>query len=120
MSTISVMCRQTGKALVGVESLRQRLYDCLNFPKHSLVEARDYGADLMSILDKNMTPTFAMDAFVVVTAAINDPASGLPDFKLDSMGITALGDGWVDFVISGTWVPSNEPVTLEGVRVGRG
>lgn len=118
MSTITVMCRETGKTLSGVESLRQRVSDCLSFPNASLVCARNYGADLVELLDRNMGPSFAMDAFVVITEALNDPGSGLPDFKLDTMGVSALGPHHVELVISGTWLPNNEPITLEGVRVG--
>ncbi|MGL5589082.1 MAG: hypothetical protein ACRDDI_13595 [Aeromonas veronii] len=118
MSTIQVMCRETGVMLTALDSLRQRLGDCLSFPKGSLVAGRDYGADLLELLDRNMTPSFSMDAFVIITAALNDPISGLSDFKLDSMGITDIGPHHIEIVVTGTWLPNNEPVTLEGVRVG--
>lgn len=115
---IEVMCRETGKTLTGVESLRQRMADCLSFPKSLLVLARHYGADLMGLIDRNMTPTFAMDAFVSITEAINDPGSGLPDFKLLSLGVSAAGDNWVELTVSGEWAPTGETITLEGVRIG--
>lgn len=112
------MCRETGKTLSGLESLRQRLSDCLNFPKGLLVGRRDYGVELLGLLDRNMTPSFSMDVFMVITEAISDPANGLPDFTLSEVGISAAGDNHLDLVLSGEWEPNNETVTLEGVRVG--
>lgn len=118
MSTIKVMCRETGKELSGRESLYQRLTDCLYFPKGLLVGRRGYGADILSILDKNMTASLTMDVFMVVTEAIGHEDSGLPDFKLEQMGITSIGENHLELVVSGDWAPNGETVTLEGVRVG--
>lgn len=118
MSTIAVMDRNTGSKVAGLDSLRQRLGDCLSFPKGMLVGRRGYGADLMALLDRNMTPSFTMDVFVTISEAINNPDNGLTDFRLDSMEIAAAGDNWLELTVSGTWVPNEEEVTLEGVRVG--
>ncbi|MGY3887195.1 hypothetical protein [Aeromonas aquatica] len=118
MTTIAVMCRDTGKELNGMESLRQRLTDCLSFQTGTLVGRRLYGADLLSILDRNMTPGFPMDVFVRVAAAVAEPENGLPDFRLDQVGITSAGPNWLELQVVGTWVPSGEPTTIEGVRIG--
>ncbi|MGL4755190.1 MAG: hypothetical protein ACRCXB_22760 [Aeromonadaceae bacterium] len=118
MGTIKVMCRETGKTLEGIDSLRQRLGDCLSFPKNMLVGRRDYGIDLLELVDRNMTPTFSMDVFMVVSEAINDPVSGLSDFSLTQVGVTAAGENHLELVVVGDWAPSDEPVTLEGVRIG--
>lgn len=118
MNTIKVMDRDTGKEIDGIDSLRQRLSDCLSFPRQCLVSARGYGADLMALLDGNVTPSFSMDAFVAITSAINDPSSGLPDFKLESMGIASVGENHLELVVIGIWAPLGESVTLEGVRMG--
>lgn len=118
MKTIGVMCRDTGRMVDGIDSLRQRLTDCLSFSKGSLVGARDYGAGLLDLLDRNITPSFSMDVFVVVTEAINEPVNGLGDFRLDGVGISEVGENHVELSITGIWVPNNEVVTLEGVRIG--
>lgn len=112
------MNRETGQTLSGFDSLRQRLTDCLSFPKGSLVGRRNYGADLLALLDRNVTASFTMDAFMLISEAVNEPENGLTDFQLDQIGMTSIGDGWIELVLVGTWVPSGEDVTLEGVRVG--
>lgn len=116
--TIRVMDRGTGKWLDGLDSLRQRLADCLSFPKGSLVGRRSYGADLVALLDRNMNPSFSMDAFMTISEAIAEPDNGVPDFVLDQVGISAAGENHLELVIQGTWLPNDEVITLEGVRIG--
>lgn len=118
MNTIKVMCRETGKSIDGLASLRQRLVDCLQFPSGLLVGARHYGTDLMALIDKNMSPSFTMDVFMVVSQAVNDPANGLPDFKLEQVGISAAARNHLELVVSGLWAPTGETVNMEGVRIG--
>lgn len=116
--TIQVMDRRTGLWLDGLDSLRQRLADCLSFPKGSLVGRRNYGADLMSLLDRNMSPSFTMDAFMVISEAIAEPDNGVSDFVLDQVGITSAGENHLELVIIGTWLPNDEEVTMEGLKIG--
>lgn len=117
-NTIRVMDRGTGLWLDGVDSLRQRLADCLSFPKGSLVGRRNYGADLVALLDRNMSPSFTMDAFMTISEAIAEPDNGVSDFVLDQVGISAAGENHLELVIMGTWIPNDEEVTLEGMRIG--
>lgn len=117
--TIKVMDRLTGQQIDRKDSLRQRVNDCLSFPKGSVPGAREYGANLLAILDRNMTPSFTMDVFVCVSDAVNNPANGLDDFELDQVGISKLEDNHIELTVIGTWVPGNETVALEGVRIGK-
>ena len=112
-----VMDRNTGKALEGLDSLRQRLTDCLSFQRGTLVGARDYGADLLGILDRNMNPDFFMDAFVAVSEAVNNPANGLDDFRLSQMGISAASENHVELTVLGEYVPTGKSITLEGLTI---
>lgn len=117
-NTIEVMDRTTGGSIGGLDSLRQRLGDCLSFPKGLLVGRRGYGAGVVELLDRNMGPSFAMNAFMAVSEAINDPENGLPDFQMTQVGITAAGENWVEMVVAGSYVPNQESVILEGIRIG--
>lgn len=45
------MSRYTGKALTGIEHLRQSLEDLLTTPKGSRVISRDYGVRLFDMID---------------------------------------------------------------------
>ncbi|MGL4755656.1 MAG: hypothetical protein ACRCXB_25125 [Aeromonadaceae bacterium] len=115
---ISVMDRETGQLLTGIDSLKQRFADVLSFPRGLLVGRRGYGADLMPLLDRNMDASFPMDAFVAISEAVNDKDSGLSDFKLSTMGITALASNHAEFVLVGLYVPTGEEVTVTGVSIG--
>lgn len=117
---IAVMDRQTGELLTGVDSLAQRFADCLSFPRGLLVGRRGYGADLVPLLDRNVNSSFSMDAFVAISEAVNDPDSGLSDFKLATMGVTLEAENHVELVLSGLYVPTGEQVTVQGVKIGRG
>lgn len=112
------MDRETGEWLDGIDSLRQRLADCLSFPKGSLVGRRAYGADLVALLDRNMSPSFTMDAFMTISEAIAEPDNGVSDFALDQVGISSAGENWLELAITGTWIPNEEEVTMEGLRIG--
>ncbi|APU00413.1 baseplate assembly protein [Aeromonas phage 3] len=116
--TIRVMDRETGEWLDGLDSLRQRLADCLSFPKGSLVGRRGYGTDLISLLDRNMSPSFTMDAFMSVSEAISEPDNGVSDFVLDQVGISSAGENHLELVIVGTWLPNDEEITMEGLKIG--
>ncbi|MGL4504661.1 MAG: hypothetical protein ACRCUF_02895 [Aeromonas sobria] len=116
--TIRVMDRKTGKWLDGIDSLRQRLADCLSFPKGCLVGRRGYGAELVALLDRNMSPSFTMDAFMIISEAIAEPDNGVTDFVLDQVGISAAGENHLELAIVGTWLPNDEVVTMEGLRIG--
>lgn len=112
------MDRATGKWLDGIDSLRQRLADCLSFPKGALVGRRGYGAELIALLDRNMSPSFTMDAFMIISEAIAEPDNGVTDFILEQVGITSAGENHLELVIQGTWVPNEETITMEGIRIG--
>lgn len=115
---VAVMNRGTGEVLTGIESLKQRFADVLSFPRGLLVGRRGYGAELVPLLDRNMDSSFSMDAFVAISEALNDKDSGLGDFKLSSMGITAIGENHVELVLVGLYVPTGEEVTVTGVNIG--
>ncbi|APU00834.1 baseplate assembly protein [Aeromonas phage 59.1] len=117
-NAIRVMSRITGGNIDGLDSLRQRIGDCLSFPRGALVGRRGYGSDVIEMLDRNMGPSFAMSAFMAVSEALKDPDNGLPDFQMTQVGISAVGDNWVEMVIAGSYVPNQESVTLEGIRIG--
>ncbi|MGL5483089.1 MAG: hypothetical protein ACRDC7_14445 [Aeromonas veronii] len=116
--TIKVMDRESGRLIDRMDSLRQRLTDCLSFPRGTLPLRRNYGADLLSILDRNMTPSYTMDVFVCVSDAVNEPDNGLTDFKLEQVGISSAGPNHVELMVIGVWIPNNQQVQMEGVRIG--
>ncbi|MGL5215890.1 MAG: hypothetical protein ACRC8R_12240 [Aeromonas hydrophila] len=55
---------------------------------------------------------------MTISEAINEPDNGIPDFILDQVGISAAGENHLELIIQGTWVPNDEQVTLEGLRIG--
>ncbi|MGL5526396.1 MAG: hypothetical protein ACRDCY_21950 [Aeromonas veronii] len=112
------MCRQTGKAIDGLQSLAQRMADALGFPVGALVGRRDYGSRLYELVDRNVSPRWQMKAFIRIAEAVASPANGLEDFKLSAMWVERTGEHHITITLSGLWVPLGDNVLIEGVRIG--
>lgn len=107
--------RESGRVISGVPYLRQRLADVINTPLGSLVARREFGSRMYEMTDRNIDRRFYMDAYVRLTQAVNNPANGLDDFKLDEMTVSPTGDGRVEIGLTGTYLSNGKPVTIEGI-----
>ena len=81
------MHKQTGKIITGVEYLNQRFIDAFSTRKGSLVVDRDYGTYIDDLIDENITPLFRMQLFARAAETIKNPANGLDDVKLKTIGV---------------------------------
>lgn len=75
--------RSFANELTGVESLRQRLGDALRFRRGSVPGARDYGSNLLDVIDRNQDAELSPRAARAVADAISNPANGLQDVTLE-------------------------------------
>ena len=82
----------TGKNSSGLAYLKQRFKDVIETPRGSVVLAREFGSDFYQLQDRNVDDAFYMDAYIRLSDAINNPANGLDDFKLESMNVEPVGD----------------------------
>ena len=61
---------QTGEPISEIAHIRQSLRDILTTPVGSRLMRRDYGCNLMSLLDRPMNTKFISDVQVAVSMAI--------------------------------------------------
>lgn len=106
------MSRTMGKALSGIDHLRQRLMDALTTPRGTRVILRDYGSDLPYLVDGHMSPQFAVQAYGVVAETVQRPVNGLRDFRLQQVKLISHTEDGMRFNVSGHWLPANENVSL--------
>ena len=93
--------RATGALIEGVPYLRQRLEDVINTPIGSLVGRRDFGSRMFELLDRTVNESFHMDAYILLAEAINNPANGLDDFRLQNMQLTQPTNAQVSIAVTG-------------------
>lgn len=108
--------KKTGAAMNGLSYLRQRLEDVINTPLGSLVGRRDFGSRLHELLDRNVNDEYQMNAYILLSESINNPANDLDDFKLNEMQIEKIEDAHYAITIRGS--AQGEPVKIEGIKYG--
>ncbi len=109
--------QQTGKALDGIDHLRQSIRDILTTPLGSRVMRRDYGSRLFELLDSPITPAL----LAPVTAAVAEALTKWePRFALETVSITDApppGAGRLMLTLRGRHLPDGQPLTLEGIAL---
>lgn len=108
------MNANTGKALSGIDHLRQSIRDILTTPIGSRVMRREYGSQLFSLLDAPLNRSGLMDLVAASAEAIE---RWEPRFKATSIEPVSTGNASMAFDISGYFLPSGQVVTLEGIVV---
>lgn len=109
----------TGPSISGLAYLKQRFKDVIETPRGSLVGARDFGSDFYQLQDKNVDKRFYMLAYIRLADAINNPANGLDDFKLESMQLSVHGEKSIELTITGQLLNNKEPITLDNIVIQR-
>ncbi len=108
---------RAGKRISGLAYLRQRIKDIIETPKGSLVAQREFGSNFYQLQDKNIDQQFYMQAYVKLAEAINDPANGLQDFRLENMSIEVLDDRQFELSLSGQLLNNGEPIILDNIVI---
>jgi len=94
--------RETGAALEGWPHVLQSLIDVWTTPKGTRVMLRDYGCDLIGLIDRPA----GRDTVLEVIMAAMDAESWEPRFRIKQCEITAAGaDGAFSFLFSGIYYP---------------
>lgn len=88
----AVMSRDGLRVLTGAASAAQRLSDALRIQRGSYAWSRDYGSDLLGLVDRTDDPGFEAAAFAAVADAVDEPANGLADVRLRSVRLAREGD----------------------------
>ncbi len=108
----------TGKPVNGIAALRQRVENILRTPPESMVLHRDYGSELFALIDAPLTESVRM---LIITATVNALDEWEPE--LQTTRVTFPGDseqvrsGHVSINLEGYYMPTGEPVVLEGIEL---
>jgi phage baseplate assembly protein W len=111
------MNNTTGKALEGLEHLRQSIRDILTTPIGTRVMRRDYGSRLFELIDRPVNSGWVMDAYAHTAEALDrwEPRFALSEVK------TEPGDdiegGHAILTLVGRYLPDGEEIRLEGIII---
>ena len=104
----------TGKALGGIDHLRQSIRDILTTPLGSRVMRRDYGSRLFQLVDAPMNRSTLLDIYAATAEAI---ARWEPRFKVQSVVASSAAPGSVTLDMTGEYLPDGRQITLDGIEV---
>ncbi len=104
----------TGKALGGLDHLRQSIRDILTTPIGSRVMRRDYGSRLFELIDAPMNRSTLLNIYAAAGDAIG---KWEPRFKLQTVVASSAAPGAVVLDMTGEYLPDGQVVTLDGIEV---
>ena len=111
---MSGMNAQTGKALSGIEHLKQSVYDILSTPVGSRVMRRSYGSRLMYLLDGPMNEMLIAEIQMSVVEALNNYE---PRIKISRVIVNGSETGQVNLTIEGHYIPDKRVIRLENITI---
>jgi phage baseplate assembly protein W len=104
----------TGKALSGLDHLRQSIRDILTTPVGSRVMRRDYGSRLFQLVDAPVNRRTIVDIYAATIEAL---LRWEPRINPRRVSIAAAETGRVVIDLEATYTPTGEPITLDGITV---
>lgn len=100
----------TGKAISGVEHLRQSIADILTTPIGSRVMRREYGSLLPELIDQPQNAGTEVRLFSAITTAL---MQWEPRLRLSRVSIQRTGAGQSVLTLEGDRIESGEAVSLQ-------
>ena len=104
----------TGRRLSGIDHLRQSIRDILTTPKGARVMRRDYGSRLYELVDAPLNGDTLVDLYAATFEALQEWE---PRIAVDEVRAEVPGPGRVLLTVSGVYIPTGQPVTLDGIEV---
>lgn len=77
--------RETGRALSGLDHIKQSISDIITTPSNSRVMRRDYGCGLFYLIDNPVSPEFKIRAIAEIYKSVSVWESRV---KIESVSIT--------------------------------
>jgi len=103
----------TGKALDGIEHLKQSIRDILRTPIGTRVMRRDYGSRLFDLIDAPMNSQTIID---IVAATADALDRWEPRLLLERVVLNSGSDsGRINLTLFGKYRPNGQPITLDGI-----
>ena len=108
------MNANSGAPLIGIEHLRQSVRDILVTPIGTRVMRRDYGSRLMRLVDAPTSPGLLVHLYAATAEALR---KWEPRLRLSRVKATDAAPGHVTLDLEGEYLPTGQPVRLEGIRL---
>lgn len=110
--------QRTGKLLGGTDYLRQRIANAISTPLWTTVMHRGRGGALHELLDTAITPSSLIDIYAAIAQALDNPQSGVPDFRLQQIRAVRVDDeGHALIDLTGDYQPLGGTLVLEEIAV---
>lgn len=103
-----------GRALSGIDHLRQSIRDILTTRIGTRVMRRDYGSELPRLIDRPMNGALAVDLYAATAKALR---RWEPRFRLTSIAISAATPGKITLALEGRYLPDGKPITMDGIVI---
>lgn len=103
-----------GKRLSGTEHLRQSVIDILTTPIGSRVLRRDYGSELVDLVDN---PQDESNRVRIIAATAGALARWEPRIRVSSVQVAFITHGHFDLTIVGTDIENSQPIMLTEISI---
>jgi len=104
----------TGKALSGLDHLRQSVRDILTTPIGTRVMRREYGSQLYALLDAPLNRSTLMDIYAATADALR---RWEPRLRVTKVQADMPEPGVVVLTIIGDYLPDGRAIVLDGIVV---
>jgi uncharacterized protein len=105
---------KNGKAISGIEHLKQSIVDILTTPIGSRVMRRDYGSSLFSLVD---APSNRQTIGEIYSATIESLLRWEPRFFPQTIKVVSVAEGKIQIALTGYYVPDGSLITLDGIAI---
>lgn len=112
----TLMSRTSGRGIDDLEHLKQCIVDILLTPLGSRVMRRDYGSDLLKLVDHPIGPLLGLKIRMAVVTALNkwEPRLRLTQITIDNDGFT---DGSLTFALEGYYLLQGRSIRLSDISL---
>jgi hypothetical protein len=115
---------QSGKALAGIDHLRQSIRDILLTPLGTRVMRREYGSRLFELIDAPLNGGTIIDIIAATAEALDrwEPRILVERVVLDNVSLgtdtpmtETLAAGKIGLTLYGKYLPDGQPIKLDGI-----
>lgn len=103
-----------GRALSGIDHLRQSIRDILATPIGSRVMRREYGSRLFELID---APFSAANKLAIIAATAEALMIWEPRIEVETVQLTSHEPGKITIDLTGVYLPDGNEVLIEGLVI---
>lgn len=104
----------TGKALDGIDHLRQSIRDILTTPIGTRVMRRDYGSRLFELVDRAVNRKTLLDLYAATAEAL---AKWEPRLRVERVEVASAEPGRIELNLFAEYLPDGRRITVDGIEV---